>query len=246
VRGAADGPLEAVLVLGTEGAPQRARKPQRVSEAEREPVPTARATVVRPEPFASAEHAEAWLFALRGNQEGLEAELRDAIGVLNRALRAHRLAVADPFVPELSADRALVVRVGYGRGDAVADGRFGDALELPRAGRRRVKRSMEAPEERFAALLGVREQPLVAEELVLRARADLDAGRPREAALQARVALEALAAARPDAELAAHRDAVGAAANAALEGDLDAADLEALTDAVEAMEASLRRHRLGG
>ena len=52
---------------------------------------------------------------------------------------------------------------------------------------------MEAPDERFAALLGAREQPLVAEELVLRARMDLDAGRPREAALQARVALEALA-----------------------------------------------------
>ena len=53
---------------------------------------------------------------------------------------------------------------------------------------------MEAPEERFAALLGGRESPLAAEELVLRARADLDAGRPREAALQARVALEALLA----------------------------------------------------
>ncbi len=81
---------------------------------------------------------------------------------------------------------------------------------------------MEAPEERFAALLGAREQALVGEELVLRARADLDAGRPREAALQARVALEALLA-----ELG--RDGGGAraerarpwrrAANAALRGE---------------------------
>jgi hypothetical protein len=196
VRSQPDGPLEAVLVLGTQGAPRRQRKPQRVEEAEREPVPTARATVVRPEPFASGEHARAWLFALRGNEEELDAEVGTAMGVLNRALRAHRLAAADPYLPELSADRALVARVGYGRGDAVAEGRFAEAIELPRAGGRRVKRSMEAPEERFAALLGSREQPLVAEELVLRARADLDAGRPREAALQARVALEALVAER--------------------------------------------------
>ena len=38
---------------------------------------------------------------------------------------------------------------------------------------------MEAPEERFAALLGGHETVLAAEELVLQARADLDAGRPR-------------------------------------------------------------------
>jgi hypothetical protein len=86
----------------------------------------------------------------------------------------------------------------------------------------------------------------VAEDLVLRARADLDAGRAREAALQARVALEALAAERPAADLAEHRNAVGAAANAALAGELDASSHEALTTAIEAMEAELRRHRLGG
>ena len=80
----------------------------------------------------------------------------------------------------------------------MADGRFSDAWELPRE-RTRTRRSMEAPEERFAALLGGRERPLACEELVLRARADLDAGRPREAALQARVALEALLAELPGA-----------------------------------------------
>jgi hypothetical protein len=112
-------------------------------------------------------------------------------------------------------------------------------MELPRPGARRVRRSMESPEERFAALLGAREPQLVAEELVLRARADLNAGRPREAALQARVALEAL-------ELAEHRDAVGLAANAALLGELSGSEVQALTEAVKGMEAALRRHRLGG
>ena len=118
-----------------------------------------------------------------------------------------------------------MVRVGYGSGDEVADGRFGDARELPGRRRARARRSMEAPEERFAALLGGREEVLPAEELVLRARADLNAGRLAEAALQARVALEALLAARvasrglrrrPAARSAAHREAIAAAANAAL------------------------------
>ena len=240
MRSAPDAPVEAVLVLGTEGAPPRQRRGRSVEDATPEPVPTSRATVTRPEPFPSRESASAWLAQLRADEELAEAELAAAVAVLNRALFARRLATADPYLGEVSVQRALVVRVGYGEGDAVADGRFTEALELPRPGARRVKRSMEAPDERFAALLGAREQPLVAEELVLRARADLDAGRTREAALQARVALEALGG------LEDHRTAVAAAANAALAGDLDDAALQAVTAAVMGMEGALRRHRLGG
>jgi len=236
-------------VLGTLGAParhrRRDRRAQEVSEAGPEPVPTARASVVRPVAFSSGGEASGWLAELRADEEALDAQVADALRVVNRALRFRRAATADPYLAELSADRALVARVGYGPGDAVAEGRYAEALELPRPGARRVKRSMEAPDERFASLVGGREQPLVAEELVLRARADLDAGRPREAALQARVALEALLAER-GANLVAHRTAVGGAANAALRGDLDDAELQALTEAVKAMEAALRRHRLGG
>ena len=101
---------------------------------------------------------------------------------------------------------------------------------------------MEAPDERFAALLGGRERALAAEELVLRARADLDAGRDREAALQARVALESLLA--DGAGLDADREPV-AAANAALRDALDAPARDALAAALARMEAALRRRRLG-
>jgi hypothetical protein len=242
VRSSPDGPIDAVLVLATQGTPPRQRRPRSVETAGPEPVPTARATVTRPSAFASAQDAAEWLSELRANEELTEAELVAAVGVLNRALFARRLATADPYLAEVSVERALVARVGYGEGDAVADGRYAEALELPRPGARRVKRSMEAPDERFAALLGAREQPLVAEELVLRARMDLDAGRTREAALQARVALEALG----DSSLAQLRPGVAAAANAALSTDLDEAALQAVTEAVIAMEAALRRHRLGG
>jgi hypothetical protein len=149
-------------------------------------------------------------------------------------------------VTEVSPERALVMRVGYGSGEEVADGRFSECVELPRSGRRRPRRSMEAPEERFAALLGGRAEVLPAEELVLRARADLNAGRLAEAALQARVAIEALLAALDASEVAAHREAVAAAANEALRGDVPGSSAASLEEAVAAMESALKRRRLGG
>jgi hypothetical protein len=250
VRPGPDEAIEAVLVLGTLGAPERRRlkRPQPVDEVAPEPVPTSRATVVRPEPFGSAEEAAAWLVSMRGDLEARDREVEAALRLLNRALRAHRAAAADPYAADVSAERALVVRLGHGRGDSVADGRFGEALELPRAGGRRVRRSMEAPEELFAAILGGRATMLAAEELVLRARGDLEAGRGREAALEARIALEALLAELgPEAgggSLGDHRRAVGAAANAALHDSLDHAALATVQAAVTAMEAALRRRRL--
>jgi hypothetical protein len=255
VRGSDEEELSAVLVLGTLGAPQRrllrGRRGRSVQSAEPEAVPTARATVVRPEPFESRDDAEAWLSELRGDRDAAAAEVARAMATLNRALRAHRVAAADPYLAEVSEDRALVTRIGFGPGDAVAEGRYAGAWELPRPGAR-TKRSMEAPEERFAAILAGREAAMPAEELVLRARADLSAHRPREAALQARVALESLLA-DPGArgpgglppELEADHGPVGEAANAALRGELPDHLERALGDAVARMEAVLKRRRLG-
>lgn len=237
-------------MLRTLGAPERRRRDRRgreLTEAEPEPVPTTRVTVVRAEPFGSAEEAEAWLDGIRGDAELTAAELERAGRLLNRALHAHRVAAADPHARDVSHAAALVTRIGFGAGERVADGRFERAWEPPREPPRRAKRSMEAPDERFAALLGGRERALAAEELVLRARADLGAGRVREAALEARVALEALLAELgQDQPAAADRGTVGDAANAALRGELSPKLEAALGEAVERMEAALKRHRLGG
>lgn len=232
-------------MLSTLGAPQRARmrgnRARPTSEAEPEPVPTSRATIISATPLASP---AAWLAEL-----DRDAEVASALAVLNRALRAHRAAAADPYIAEVSPARALVVRIGYGSGEEVADGRYGEAMELPRFTGGRVKRSMEAPEERFAALLGGREEVHPSEELVLRARADLNAGRPAEAALQCRVAIEALLEMLKDSAEAGriepYREAVAIAANEALRGPIAAGSARALDDAVTAMEQALKRRRLG-
>jgi hypothetical protein len=201
--------------------------------------------VVRPEAFASADAAAGWLGELREDRDRLDDELGQAVRLLNHALHAHRTAAADPHPRDVSPDQALVVRAGFGSGEEAAAGRFTDAWELPRD-RKRTRRTMEAPDERFAAILGGRERTLACEELVLRARADLDAGRPREAALEARVALEALLAELPAAsELANDRGTVGDAANAALRGTLEPGLERELGAALARMEHALKRRRLG-
>jgi hypothetical protein len=245
-----DAEPDRILVLATLGAPERrflgGRRGRQVERAEPEPVPTSRATVIHAEPVDSP---QGWLDSLRSGRDAAEAEVDAAVRRLNDAIRAHRLAAADAGARDVTAAQALAVRIGYGEGDAVADGRFADAWELP-GERRKTKRSMAAPEERFAALVGGRTTPLAGEELVLRARADLDAGRPREAALQARIALEALLAelsggpADPRPALAEFRGDVGEAANAALRGDPSPALQARVEEAVARMEAALKRLRL--
>jgi hypothetical protein len=150
-------------------------------------------------------------------------------------------------VREVTRGVANAVRVGYGSGDQVADGHFTAAYELPADERRGRAAEAMAPLERLAAVLSGTEEVGAAEELVLRARLDVDAGRFREAALQARIALEALLAqcsAEQAAGLPEHRKAVGDAANAALEGDIG----PELSEAVAAAVVEMRRvlHRVSG
>jgi hypothetical protein len=253
VRGHAGEPthvLVVTLLAARAGAARLGRRRGRAVAPEPPPadVPVTRVTLVGAEPFAGEDAARAWLEGADG-----EGEAAAAFDVLSRVLHAHRIATADPSVAEPAREQALVVRLGLGEGEQVADGRWTHAVELPpsAAPRRGARRAALQPQERLAALLGGRDAALACEELTLRARADLDAGRTREAAFQVRVALEAaLAELVPWAErgdlagrldeLRAERPAVGAAANAALEGGLDegqAADVERV---VGRLEAALR------
>jgi len=237
-------------VLRTLGAPERRRRDRKGRDltegAEPEPVPITRASLIRAEPFGSGEDASAWLDSLRADADLAAAELEHAAGLLNHVLHSHRVAAADPYARDVSPDAALVVRIGYGAGEQAADGRFERAWEPPRERPRRARRSMEAPDERFALLLGGRERALACEELVLRARADLDAGRFREGALEARVALEALLAELGPGPSSDDRGTVGDAANAALRGELSPELRAGLDEAVGRMEAAIKRRRLGG
>ena len=256
VRDAGDEDALRVLVITELGAPERRvlnRKRSRKAPSEPDPAPvqTTRATLVRGRPLAS--DAEAKEHLARG-----ELAVDEELAILNRVLHLHRVASANPAIREVARDDALVVRVGVGLGEQVAEGRWEQAIEpgSGHAGRvRRVDRLR--PQERLAALLGGRDAALASEELTLRARADWDAGRYRESALQLRIALEAAIAEleawreRGDlgervAELRDERGVVGAAANSALRGGLDDATVEEVERVLLRVEAALRARALGG
>ncbi len=193
LRAHATGEPERVVVLNTVGAGRRgrepfgarARRPQVTSEPA--PVPTARATVIDPVSVAAERQARTWLVELDA-----ERETRAAAATLNRMLSAHRIATADPHLHELSPAQALVVRAGWGEGEQVAYGHWLHARELRwREPRARRRKGGLRPQEHLAALLAAREQALVCEELTLRARLDLDAGRLALAVLELEAAYAA-------------------------------------------------------
>lgn len=254
-----------ILVLRTLGAPQRRLLParRRPRDAQLEPppapAPTSRATLVDTAALDSRDAAESRL-----RRADLERLADAAVARLNRVLHAHRVAVADPYARDVAREQALVVRVGYGDGEHVAEGRWDSARELPAsaprggalAGRERSAAALR-PQERLAAVLAGRDAVLACEELALRARSDVDAGRLREAALQLRVAFEAALAElepwREQAALAerllrlrARRDEVAAAADAALRGGLDDEHVEAVRAVLACVEAALRARTAGG
>lgn len=251
VREAADAPPTHVLVLATLGAPERRRLRERrgrtaAPEPPPTPVTTSRATVIDAVPVSCAE-AERW-FAAAGTEEA-----GDALALVARAVRAHRVASADPAVREPALGQALVVRVGHGTGQQVADGRWSAARELaPAPAARRRRSSGLHPQERLAALLGGHAGTLACEELTLRARHDLDAGQLREAALQLQAALAAALAELPAAadasadmparvaELREHAPAVATLADSALSAALPATAAETLRTALQRLEAALR------
>jgi hypothetical protein len=186
-----------VVVLSTlDGRPLRARglqrgRARRGKEVAPEPEPATvaitRATVVDPVPLSAQAQAAAWLKDL-----DVEREMWSAAAVVNEVLAAHRIAAADPYVNALSPAQALVVRAGWGVGEQVADGQWEHARELLGSRPRRERRaSVLRPAERLTWLLAGREEPLLCEELALRARRDLDGGRVRHAAGELRSAYAA-------------------------------------------------------
>jgi hypothetical protein len=184
LRESSRGEPERVVVLDTVGAARRgrsARRPRRPqATAEPAPVPTTRATVIDSTPVAAESRAQAWLAGLDA-----EREMLAAAATLNRMLFAHRISAADPYTRDVSPTQALIVRAGWGEGEDVAYGNWLQARELQWSERGRQRRMAALrPQERLAVLLGARGEALMCEELTLRARLDLDAGRLAHAALQ--------------------------------------------------------------
>ena len=247
-----------VLVFATLGAPERrrlaGRRRQRDAEPEPEPaaVSTGRATVIDVGRPLDEAQAQAWLAG--AGEDTLEAGLV----VLNRALHSFRIVTADPYLhagrPPAGDRRPHRLRRRRGGGRGPLDRRQGaHRARRPAPARRASWRPRPAWQRCSVPGTTV----LACEELALRARLDLDQGRPREAALQLLVALDAalaeLAAGPHAAELAGRldelrgqREPVAGAAQAALSGPLSEADAVAVAFALERVEAALRARAAAG
>jgi hypothetical protein len=232
------------------GSRMRGRRPKRLPAGAAEPAPIAitRVTVIGAEPFPDAEGARSWLDGCRAREGTGAEEIADALVLVNRAVAAYRVAAADPHAREVTHDHAVQVRLGYGSGPELVDGLWQDAYLVPGGhGRPRVRRRMLAPEEEIAGMLsGRRPPPRASEELLLRARLDLDHGRLVEAALQVRAAAEAMRAELDESDrgsLAAPLDAATRLAGAGLESRLDERMAGELEDLVTSLQRAARKRR---
>ncbi len=265
VREQADGEAEAVLVVTTVGAPPkrtrwsyRRERPTDAGEGGAEPMTATRLTVVQSRRRMEPDEAKAWLGEMKKEREARDDFIAEGVTILNRAIHAQRAASMDPYLQDVAPEKANVVRVGYGRGDEVADGNWSEAVRIPSTPTTRRRRRVDSlrPQERFASVLGAREQVEPFETLLLRARLDLDEGRAREAALQLRGGLDALLSEIPEGvggdelkdleALDDLREDVTAAAEEAATGQLSEASTAQVAEALRISERLLRRRRILG
>jgi hypothetical protein len=188
-----------VLVVGVVGAPaSRPRLLRRARHVEQPPapaeVPLSLVTFVKgTAPLSDKGEAKQRLEAIRFSDQDQNAFVEEALGVLNIAIRAHRVGAHDPYAIEVTLRDARRVRIGYGATEQVQEGRWEAALELsPLAGPRSTRIERLRPAEAVAAVLSGRSGVLEAEDLLLRALVDLDNHRTRGAAFQVGAALRLL------------------------------------------------------
>jgi hypothetical protein len=256
-------PRQAVLVVQVFGAPAaeggryRRRPRSREARADEGPseVPVTRLTAIRSsEPLADAAEGTRWLEATVGAADAVTGAVAEGLTVVNAALHAHGVAAQDSRLREVDAEAAMSLRLGHGRGDALADGRWDEAREVTLPEPRRRRSDALHPQERVAAVLGGREELDACETLLLRARADLDQGRLREAALQLQTGLDALLSELPGdpgpdqeedlAWLSDRRTGTAALAGRALRGAVGEDDAAELAETLRVCERVLRRRRI--
>jgi hypothetical protein len=240
-------------VFRTLGAQRRrpSRRPRRAAAgaSEPEPIAIARVTVVPADGFADEPQAKLWLEDVCKDEQRREDEVEAALRSVNRAIQAHRVSTADPYLHEVSRAQALQARLGYGSGDELVEGRWQAASVLPPPRGRRGRRQMLAPQEEVAGILSGRSLAYPSEDLALRARLDLEQGRPVAAALQLRAAVDALEMelqggdreriSLPPEQIASARDL----AAQALRGALADGQASAVAEVLEELERTLRRRR---
>lgn len=214
-----------------------------------EPVPVTRAVVIAAEAFTDAGAAADWLREC-GGRDAAADQVEQALELVNHAVSAHRVAAQDPHVRDLTMADVQRVRLGYGTGDDVVEGSWRKALVIPlERAKRKTRGRMLSPQEEMAGMMSGRRAPArPSEELLLRARLDVDRGRLVEGALVLRAAAEAIAAeleteGRDTADASSHREQATGLAQTALAGGLSPEHGDELAQLILTLERVVRRRR---
>jgi hypothetical protein len=190
-----------VLIVEELGAPRARRGRRKVKPSEPggpDHVPVTRLTVVSEDPLADERSASKWMESAAGDAGSRAALIKEAVRVVNLGLSAMRAEARDPLIADVGATRALKVRIGYGEGESLAEGRFAESRDVPPP--RRGRLDDIDPLSRVAAVLAGRDEVHPAETLLERARLDASQGREHEARLGLAAAAEALREAPTDRE----------------------------------------------
>jgi hypothetical protein len=238
------------------------------------PVPTSRVTVIDPIALAAETQARAWLSELdRDHEVWAATAVVNRVIHSHRIASAdpyvHEVSPTQALVIRAGWGEGEQVADGRWLHARALSSSNGWGVRRAAGSRRSVRRDRSwalRPQERLAALLGARNSALLCEELALRARLDLDHERVAHAALELDRAYtlavpELQSERRQDlairiAELEQLRPGVQAQAQAALLGAGAAAgaadapepalDDDALTHALERLEAALRARTAAG
>jgi hypothetical protein len=247
VRAAGEADVLAIELLGAplalrQGLLRRPKaKAERAGTAPAE-VPLLRATLIGAAQPLEAAQARDWLARCAAGREPTQPWVDAGLAALNVAIRAHRLATADPYAVEVTAADARAIRLGYASGEQAGAGDWEEAIVLPEEAPRAKRAERLAPAGLVADALAGRAVLSEAEDVALHALLDLRHGRTRAAALGLRAAEELAAA---EAGVDASPPAGAEAAAAALRGPLDDAQADAAGAALERLVHALRRARSG-
>jgi hypothetical protein len=241
-------PPEDVLVLSAHGAAlaeggllRRRQRPSGTGD-DPEPVTVQRVALARVAQPLGRSTARSWL---RGT--ATDAELRAtwvgaALRAANRAIRAHRLAVGDPYAVEVTAADARVARLIVASAEQLAAGTWEEARAVPAHRGDRTRDEEVRSGAQVAAALAGRQSLGDAHDLALRALLAHEHARARAAAmgLQAAVRLGAAEAHPGDDGLDGVQHAADAFVTTALAGELASEDQARLADALRAVVVVLR------
>ena len=245
-----------VLTVGIIGAPAgqriallRRARPVR-GEGDTGEVPLSILTFIEGSaPIASQREADRLLGEIRVSADAQESWIRRGLETVNLAIRAHRICAPEPYAIDVTRRDPRAIRIGHGTTEQVQEGRWSEAIDIPRPPGGKVNRIQRLrPAEAVAAVLSGRHRLFEAEDLLVRTLLDLDHGRSRAAAHQAGAAMRLLRAELSGADdldgldlhgLAEHSRRTLEIAELADAGPLDDDTLRELGETVDATIAAI-------